>query len=233
MSESVRFIVALCLCVTCLVLAVIFIKVEKDEHYVTADIIKGCASLCFVLVGFLGLDGFYDAYGWPIVYGLTLGMIADILLNLRYVFEGKAAQRAFLVGILVFFLGHIVYVCALAGRCDYLMPCVIIGIILGIGLLVWIFGQIECKLVFKVFGFFYVCTIAVMNVVAIGALITKPGVDTVLFVIGAILFLVSDILLTLNTFGPNPTFRRRVANLMLYYMGQLLIALSIFFTVKI
>ena len=218
------------LCAVCLVLAAIFIFVEKRELFLPADIIKGLASLCFVTVGILGAVGSGNTtYAWIVVGGLALGAIADVLLNLRYVFEGKKAQAAFLVGIFVFFLGHIVYVVALAGRCEYLIPCIVIGIATGIGLLIWIFTKIECKLVFKIFGLFYICTIAVMNVVAIGVLLTTPTTDSCLFVIGAVLFLVSDILLTLNTFGSEQLFSRRIANLMLYYLGQLLIALSLQF----
>lgn len=220
------------LCAICLVLAAVFIYIEKKELYLPADVLKGIASLCFVIVGIMGaFDSGGSDYAWIVVAGLALGAIADVLLNLRYVFEGKKAQLAFLVGIFVFFLGHIVYVVALSTRCEYLIACIVIGIVAGIGLLIWIFRQIECKLVFKIFGVFYVCTIAVMNVVAIGVLLSNPSLDAALFVIGAILFLISDILLTLNTFGPEPTFTRRIANLMLYYMGQLLIALSLQFVV--
>ena len=45
---------------------------------------------------------------------------------------------------------------------------------------------------------------------------------------GAAFFLVSDIILILNTFGGDPQFKRRMLNLMLYYIGQILIALSLF-----
>ena len=35
----------------CLIVAGIFIWQEKKENYVAADILKGIASLCFVLLG--------------------------------------------------------------------------------------------------------------------------------------------------------------------------------------
>ena len=50
-----------------------------------------------------------------------------------------------------------------------------------------------------------------------------------MFAAGAFLFLVSDIVLILNTFGPKSKFSLRVTNLSLYYVGQLLIALSLLF----
>lgn len=216
------------LCAVCLVVAGIFIVVEKAEYYLAADIVKGVASAIFVIVGFLGaLQAGDTAYARIVLAGLTLGAIADVFLNLRYVFPDKKGQLVFLVGILVFFLGHVVYVIALAPRCQSLIPCIVIGIVIGILLIIWIFAQITAKLVFKIFGVFYLCTIAVMNVVAIGVLLGTPTTDAAFFVGGAILFLLSDILLILNTFGDEQKFSRRVANLMLYYLGQLMIALSL------
>ena len=218
----------LVLSAVCLIIAGIFIAVERAEYYVAADVLKGLASALFVVVGVLGALGSTDtSYVWCVVAGLALGAIADVLLNLRYVFVGRKGQLAFLVGILVFFIGHLVYVVALAQHCKYLLGCIVVGILFGIVLLIWIFRQITAELVFKIFGVFYICTIAVMNVVAICVVFVTPTADAGFFACGAILFLVSDILLILNTFGSEQKFSRRIANLMLYYMGQLLIALSL------
>ena len=46
--------------------------------------------------------------------------------------------------------------------------------------------------------------------------------------LGAMFFLISDIVLILNTFGKNPKFRNRIINLSMYYIGQLLIAFSLY-----
>ena len=50
-----------------------------------------------------------------------------------------------------------------------------------------------------------------------------------IFAVGAILFLVSDIVLILNTFGRETKQSLRVTNISLYYAGQILIALSLRF----
>ena len=68
-----------------------------------------------------------------------------------------------------------------------------------------------------------------MNCVAVSNLITAPSKFTAIFAAGAVLFLVSDIVLILNTFGPESKFSLRITNLSLYYLGQLLIALSLMF----
>ena len=68
-----------------------------------------------------------------------------------------------------------------------------------------------------------------LNCVAIGNLITAPSVFTGLFAAGAVFFLVSDIVLILNTFGSETRQSLRITNISLYYIGQLLIALSLLF----
>lgn len=93
----------------CLIVAGIFIWQEKKENYVAADILKGIASLCFVLLGILCSPGTHPAK--LIVAGLVLGCIADVLLNLRFVLKEKG-QMVFLIGILVFLAGHIAYLAA-------------------------------------------------------------------------------------------------------------------------
>ena len=97
------------LCILCLCLAAVFLWQEKEEHYGLAAALKGLASLCFVTVGLLASGGGHTAR--LIIIGLVLGCIADVLLNLRWVFKEKG-QLVFLVGILVFLSGHIVYLAA-------------------------------------------------------------------------------------------------------------------------
>ena len=75
------------LCVLCLCLAGAFLYVEKKEQYVGAVVLKGLASLCFVLLGLRCSPGTHTAK--LIVAGLILGFVADILLNLRWVVKEK------------------------------------------------------------------------------------------------------------------------------------------------
>lgn len=219
------------LCPICLGLAAWFIAVERSERFVEADVIKGAASLVFVLLGWLGSwrvsKNADPTYVRLIVSGLAIGAVADVILNLRYVFEGARGKLAFLAGILVFLAGHIAYLMAVARRCVALPVCVGLGVAATVALMWWILQRIEAAMAFKVFGVFYIGAITIMNCVAVGALIANPGAHALMFVAGAVLFLLSDIILILNTFGPQKRFTWRIANLMLYYVGQLLIALSL------
>lgn len=212
------------LCAICAVLVAAFLKIEKDEKYIPAVILKGLASACFVALGLLGNPG--GEIAKYIVIGLILGMIADILLNLRFVFK-KIGTPVFLVGILVFLAGHILYLIALIPRCPGLIWYILAGCVLTFLILKWIFSKISAKKAFKIFGVFYIGAIVIMNCVALGVLIANPCAHTAVYMAGALFFLVSDVVLILNTFGSETKFSLRITNISLYYIGQLLIALSL------
>ena len=212
--------------ILCLCLAALFMWTEKKENYMGAVILKGLASLCFVLVGVMAGNG--GQLAKLIVTGLLLGCIADVLLNLRWVFP-KKGQLIFLVGILVFLGGHVVYLAAVLPMADNWAVCVVVGVVLTALLMKWIFSKITAKKAFKIFGVFYLGAIMLLNSVAVSNLMTAPSAFTGLFAAGALLFLISDIVLILNTFGQKSKFSLRVTNLSLYYIGQLLIAWSMLF----
>ena len=212
--------------ILCLCLAALFMWTEKKENYMGAVILKGLASLCFVLVGVMAGNG--GQLAKLIVTGLLLGCVADVLLNLRWVFP-KKGQLIFLVGILVFLGGHVVYLAAVLPMADNWAVCVVVGVVLTALLMKWIFSKITAKKAFKIFGVFYLGAIMLLNCVAVSNLMTAPSAFTGLFAAGALLFLISDIVLILNTFGQKSKFSLRVTNLSLYYIGQLLIAWSMLF----
>ena len=212
----------------CLALAAVFLLREKEKKYVPAVVLKGLASLCFVILGLVCSPGTHTAK--LIVIGLVLGCIADVMLNLRFVFE-KKGKLIFLVGILVFLAGHILYLAAALPLSRTPLVCCLVGAVLTALLMVWIFRRITAQKAFKIFGVFYLGAIMLLNCVAVGNLLASPSVFTGLFAAGAVFFLVSDIVLILNTFGSETKQSLRVTNIALYYVGQILIALSLRFLV--
>lgn len=220
------------LVLACLVVMSIYIYTEKLEKWVPAVILKGCASLLFVLLGFECSKVYISNDFCKLVrIGLILGFIADILLNLRFVFKSKG-KIVFLVGILVFLSGHILYLCALIPTVNNVLIPLIVGVVLTAIIIKWIFTQVEASKVFKIFGIFYIGAIVIMNCFAVANLIQDPSNQRyIIFVIGAVLFLISDIILILNTFGKTSKFSLRITNLSLYYVGQLLIAFSLMFPI--
>ena len=210
----------------CLAFAGAFLWTEKQEKYVPAVVLKGLASLCFVVLGLLTSPGTHMAK--LIVTGLILGCVADVMLNLRWVFQEKG-QMIFLIGILIFLSGHVFYLAAILPMCRSKLLCVLIGAVLTALLMMWIFKRITAKKAFKIFGVIYIGAIVILNCVAIGNLLSAPSAFTGVFAAGAVLFLISDIVLILNTFGAETKQSLRITNIGLYYIGQLLIALSLMF----
>lgn len=209
-----------------IVLQAAFIIVEKNEKYLAAVILKGLASLCFVSLGIMCYTE--SSFSKMIIAGLIFGMGGDILLNLRYLFE-KAGQKVFLVGILIFMIGHIMYLIALIGAASNAIVPIVIGIVVATILLKWIFSKVTAAKAFKIFGVFYVGAVTIMAVVALWNAIMAYNTTNLIFAVGGVLFLISDVVLIFNTFTGVTKFSMRVTNLSLYYVGQLLIACSLMF----
>lgn len=212
----------------CLTLAALFIAVERSGRPVAADVVKGVASSAFVLLGFLGAGALNASpYALTIVGGLLSGAVADVLIDLRHVFEGHKSRVAFFVGTSVFLVGHIVYLLPLVPACGHLATAIAVGLMLAGALVAWIAVRVEAQSAPKAFGALYMGTVTVLACVAWTTFIEVPAPHAALFALGVTAFLVSDVMLVLNTFGSRRVFAIRVASLMLYYVGQILIALSL------
>ena len=216
----------LCFAFACLILAGCFLFAENKKSYLLAVILKGSASLMFVLLGILGASAVKNTDCGVIICGLILGLIADVLLNLRYVFE-KKGKLIFLIGILVFLIGHIMYLIWAAGIGKLFIPAILVCAVLTFFLMKWIFTRITAEKRFKRFGVVYIGAVVLLNVVSLFNMFTAFSQRTVMFFFGALLFLLSDIVLILNTFGKEQKFKFRILNISLYYLGQILIALSL------
>jgi uncharacterized membrane protein YhhN len=214
-------LIPLCLCLAC-----IFIAVERQGRLIISVFLKGMASVCFVILGFLA-SGKGEGSGL-ILCGLILGAVADVLLNLRYVFKEKG-KLAFLAGILVFLSGHIAYLAAVFPGCSHKLITVIAAAVLTALIMKWLFAIITAEKTFIIFGIVYIGAIVLLNCTAFANLAAEPTAFKMIFFAGALLFLVSDIILIVNTFGSSSRFTLRVTNLILYYIGQILIALSLMY----
>jgi len=208
----------------------IFIVTEHKEQYVKAVILKGAAAAIFCCIGFMAMTSAQNlSFASLICIGLAFGALGDVFLNLRFVFP-KNGQKLFLVGVAEFLTGHILYLAALMPLSENLAVCLVLGALAAAALLAWIFKTLTVKLAFKIFGVLYIGAIVLMTAVAIGNVITAPVLTSAwMHAVGAVLFTLSDIVLIFNTFGPEQKYSLRITNLTLYYLGQLLIASSLFF----
>ena len=207
----------------------VFIVMEYRENWWPAVILKGLASAMFVTVGFLcrALSGDSGAFGLLVVLGLVLGAVGDVLLNLRNALP-KYNGKLFPAGIAAFLLGHLLYIAALCVRnVRALLIAVPLGAVLCAIILPLTLRAIDAPAKLKTFGLIYLGTVIVMFAAAASLCLRTPDTTGVLFFTGALLFLVSDMLLAFNLFGRKKRRWYRGANLALYYIGQLLIALSL------
>ena len=222
-------LIIIALLILCVFFVIAFLRQEFLEKFALAVVLKGLASLCFVIIGIINSNG--TSFVKLIITGLVFGFIADILLNLRHLFETQG-RTIFLIGILIFLIGHILYLVAIIPLNNNILLCVAISILITAILMKWIFTKITAEKAFKIFGIVYIGAIVLLNVVAISNMLAVPPFNsgfTKLFAAGAFLFLISDIVLILNTFGPESKFSLRVTNIGMYYVGQILIAISLLF----
>ncbi|MBR0363534.1 MAG: hypothetical protein IJH58_00105, partial [Clostridia bacterium] len=101
------------------------------------------------------------------------------------------------------------------------------GLLIAAVLLYWILTSVEAEKAFKIFGVVYIGAVVLMTAVSVGVYVTRRTPGALLYMIGAVLFTASDIILIFNTFTKDGKAWMRPTNLILYYLGQLLIALSI------
>lgn len=208
----------------------IFIGFEYAKKPVAAVVFKGFASVEFALLGFTLLPVCTDPrFGGLVAAGLVFGAIGDVLLNLRAL-AGNSAQKVFMAGIASFLTGHILYIAALMTRgMDALWVGVPVCAVLSVALLpFFILRRIEVEGRLKNFGIVYVVLVLLMAGVSTGLVAVNPyNPGHLSFTIGAALFALSDIILIFHLFGKKKRLSFRAINLSAYYIGQILIALSL------
>lgn len=193
--------------------------------------LKGLASLFFVCIGIICASKTnYCNYDKLVIAGLILGLFGDVFLNLRHVLKG-IGDKIFLAGVAAFLLGHIAYLVAVLSSTKHLVLDIVVGALVAAVILFYIFRTMDVKPAFKIFGIFYLGAIIIMTVMAIDAAVYRPVTKCLLFAFGAVLFTGSDLILIFNTFSGNETFPRRIANLSLYYIAQICIALTTMFII--
>ncbi len=175
---------------------------------------KPLASACFVAVGWSSLRA-PDPYGAWIVLGLTLSMAGDVLLMFR---------RAFLAGIGVFLAAHLAYLVAfhvLLPAHDWPLwiaaPVVTSSAFAG----AWLWPHLG-RLRAPVVAYISAITLMLWGALAV----MEAGRLEAVFAAGAALFYLSDLAVARDRFV-QVGFVNRAWGLPAYYLGQLLLAVSV------
>ncbi len=182
-------------------------------------IFKPATSLLFLATALSG--GPESSYDWLILAGLIGGFLGDVFLIVQ-------DQRWFLAGLVVFLLGHILYVFAfnsLIGVAE-LSPVLLIAIaFFSAGFYGWLSPHLgDMKM--PVFAYVLVITAMVWSAWAVFFETDLKDSFRTLVAVGATCFYASDMAVAIDRFR-QPAFNNAFWGLPLYYAGQFMLALSV------
>lgn len=215
------------------IMMVIYILVELTQKPLYALFIKALASLSFILLGVTRLLFVQSAYpellGW-VLLGLASGLIGDIVLALRPLRPQEEDKIIIVLGIISFALGHLFYLVGLST----IQPIAWISYVIGV--IAMVIVVIMSKImkfemgIARIPSYLYAFMIFLMIGQGIIFMTSSPQeVSYLIFMIGAILFGISDLILAPIYYTPQTSKMMVVMNLVTYYSAQILIALSLWF----
>jgi len=216
-----------------LFLAAVFTLRRARRINESALIYKTIASVAFIVLGFVSYWGSEGVTSMLILPGLVMGLVGDIYLDMKYVYPESDSLYTF-VGFGAFIVGHIFYLVFLLSQYGTLGTGLIISIIVGIlaGFAIYLtpnlleldYGK------FRVVSSAYAALLVFVTVYAGFVCFIHFTGARFLFFLGILLFLLSDLILSQIYFGEGKnTPKNSVLNHSTYYLGQILIAASIFF----
>ena len=191
--------------------------------------LKGVTSSWFVLLGAVNLFSLRKQPGVPLRFlifmeiGLLCGMIADVLLG-----------KVFLVGIIVFALGHVLYLVAFYSLekfslrdLKFILPLAAVSLFVVVGT-PWI--TVKDPLLRKML-LGYAAIIAAMLGKSLSNLLRKPCLFRWLLAVGSILFWFSDLALAVDIFGQSSRLTWILCSYC-YWPAQNILAHSLFHVKK-
>ena len=217
-----------------LIVTAVFLFSRSKGASVKNLFLKMASSLCFILTAVFAVMANYrlSSYGTLIIMGGVLGLCGDITLDLKFIYQ-KDSHEYLISGFLFFLVGHIFYNSALILNTRlkwwWVLICVVIAVVVGI------VNTLSGKMLgldygkYKGIVFYYVIFLTLTALVSILAAIVIHSVAMIAFAVGAVLFLLSDVVLSFTYFGKGWDKPVHIfVNHLLYYAGQFLIASSVF-----
>lgn len=230
MRETILLIIGVLLSLGCAVAARFFLHAGWREDYRRAFLLKGAASLCFVLLGVVNRRSCQnEIFGLYVLMGLCLGFLGDQLLAGRFL-NPERHDRFFSQGAAAFAVGHLLYIAALFRRDGGALPLALPVFVPGFAASMLFFRakRVQAgKLQLPAVG--YIALVAFMGAAACASALRGFSVGLLLFAAGGICFLVSDNLLCAYCFSTARSTAVDRAVHLSYYAAQLLIAWSLRF----
>lgn len=231
-------IVVIIMAIVCVLSMALFLFVRPTVGGVPGLLTKIIASVAFLLTGLLAISFSNDVtFSILVCCGLLCGLLGDILLDLKVIYPQDASMYLN-SGMLSFGVGHLFYLSSLVflaaiNGIGLLLPLLIpaaiatvftLAVVFGAKFLNIQFGKFLVQSALYSFILSYVCGVAIFLAILMGHMML------VLFAIGLGLILLSDLILSLQYFGGQEKNKTLiVVNHLLYYIGQIMIAIMLFF----
>lgn len=238
----------------------VFLFMRDKNSSVLAIIFKTAVSLCFIATAFTALSGRTDEVtkelvfaAGLVIFGLVLGLVGDVFLDFKAYFKGirntcpeavKNHDQVTYFGMIVFGLGHILYIAALLIRIpkasDFLSYSIMLSLVATAAIIVFsVFVMKMCfgKFIIPIISYSILLTLftALTGFILV---LSEGGPAVKMLFIGSLLFLLSDLILSITYFSKNADYEREGAmnpesrlmisvNHITYYAAQFTIALSL------
>ncbi len=220
------------------ILETLFIMQSYRKRDLYSVFLKTIASAIFVFLGFhcrnLYIAGHELSepianYSAMLINGLMLGLAGDLLLALRFVCR-KLHTVFFITGTAAFFAGHVFYIMAIlkiAPSCwHYAIPIALVA--LGAAFFYSHAMDVKAGKIAPL-GVVYIGCVLFMAACALTGAFLETSRALFMFFLGGLCFALSDNMLVVLSFGKNDSPYRNAVLHVLYYMAQILIAISILF----
>ena len=207
-----------------LIIDIAFIVRDGKHKDAFSIVLKTLASLMFVILAIVNCQNDVSKF---VIYALVFDCLGDFILILRNV-DSKHKNAIYVAGTLVFMIAHFLLSYYLY-RIDN--SCFINGTLFGF-LFVAITGTyllsvLEASKGFKVMGLIYIFVIAQTFGLSLFAHVTMKTTASLMFMIGSMLFTLSDLILMFHKYGRKKIEILQPIYRILYYVSQILIAICI------
>jgi len=236
-----------------------FLLVRDKKSSILAIALKSLTSMFFIITAVFAVDlatpnSMKINSSLLVIVGLVFGLVGDIILDLKIYLKGrenlapefnKDKDLAMYTGMVAFGFGHIFYLSSIVMRYSsewlHLVLSLVIGAVLMTSMVLGCEKFMKMNYgKFRIISIIYGTLLMGFTVYLIFINIKHPGINSVLLLLGSIMFLVSDLILSVTYFSNeadykkegimNPESRFMIAtNHATYYVAQFLIALSILF----
>lgn len=205
------------LIILCLLTCALVLFSEKNNSRKGKWLSKPLASATFIALA-LHLGALETVYGNWLLLGLCLSWLGDLLLI------PKERKELFLAGIGSFLLAHVAYSIAFLSL-GFDAPVFFLASLLALVLAVLLYRWLARGLsgLFVIFVPLYLVVIMVMVVFSLS---TTVVTGDFMLLLGAVLFAISDVSVARDRFIA-PGFINRLWGLPLYYIAQIILALSV------